>query len=88
MDKSTNCINGLKLTWLLISLNYYEEQNTFTGGSGLLSVCWTRYISKDFDVYLALHERTIELPNATCLKADLNSYESILQVLKQINLIL
>ena len=61
-----------------------KDKILFTGGSGLLSVCWSRYIFSDFDVYLALHERSIILPNVMCLKLDLNSYESILEVFERI----
>ena len=56
----------------------------FTGGSGLLSVCWARYILSDFDVYLALHERSIKLPNTTCIKLNFTSYDSILASFKEI----
>lgn len=56
----------------------------FTGGSGLLSVCWSRYIYNDFNIYLALHQRAIELPNITCIRLDLSSLGSILSAFKQI----
>lgn len=56
----------------------------FTGGSGLLSVCWSRYICSEYDVYLALHERSVKIPNTTCLKLDLSSYDSILAAFYEI----
>lgn len=61
-----------------------KDKILFTGGSGLLSVCWSRYICSDFDVYLALHERSIELPNTTSLKLDLSSYDAIFAAFKEI----
>lgn len=61
-----------------------KDKILFTGGSGLLSVCWSRYICSVFDVYMALHERSIKLQNTTCLKLDLSSYNSILAVFKEI----
>ena len=57
----------------------------FTGGSSLLSVSWSKYFSKSFDVYLALHERIISIPNATCLKLDLGSFDSIFSAFQEIN---
>tara|TARA_B100001063_G_C16776624_1_gene566028 strand:+ start:2339 stop:3286 length:948 start_codon:yes stop_codon:yes gene_type:complete len=56
----------------------------FTGGSGLLSVCWSRYIYRHFNVCLALHERYIALPGITCLKLDLHSFDSIIASFKEI----
>lgn len=56
----------------------------FTGGSGLLAVCWSRYIANTYNVCLALHERSISLPRTSCLKLDLSSLDSILSALQQI----
>ena len=61
-----------------------KDKILFTGGSGLLSVCWSRYSCADFDVYLALHERSIDLPNTRCVNLDLSSYDSILAAFKEI----
>ena len=61
-----------------------KDKILFTGGSGLLSVCWSKYISSNVDVYLALHERSVEIPNTTSLKVDLSSYDSILAAFNEI----
>ena len=61
-----------------------KKRILFAGGSGLLSVCWSRYISHDFDVSLALHERIIDISGVNCVKLDLTTFDSILSALKDI----
>ena len=61
-----------------------KKRILFTGGSGLLSVCWSNYIYRDFTVYLALHQRTIDLPNINCIKLDFSTLSSTLSALKLI----
>ena len=44
----------------------------FFGGSGLLAVNWAKEISHNYDVYLIMHKRKIELPDVNIIYFDEN----------------
>ncbi len=45
----------------------------FTGGSGLLALNWAKYLRKDFEVYLGLHNRVINLQDVYTCKLNLEN---------------
>jgi dTDP-4-dehydrorhamnose reductase len=57
----------------------------FTGGSGLLALNCALYLRDDFEVYLALHNRIINLQNVHTCKIDLENEQELEKELIRIN---
>jgi dTDP-4-dehydrorhamnose reductase len=59
-----------------------KEDILITGGSGLLALNWALTIREKFNVTLGLHDRKINLKDTRSILLDLDSKESLIQVLE------
>ena len=61
-----------------------KKKVLFTGGSGLLAINWGLHIEKDFEVFLGLHNRKINIPEVETVFIDIESINVFCSALETI----
>ena len=61
-----------------------KKKILFTGGSGLLAINWGLHIEKDFEVFLGLHKRKINIPEVKTVYIDIESINGFCTALETI----